>query len=141
MIAARQIAQRQAPMRDRMRKGPRVKTVVRRRYAMFARVALFLSVPFVLVMAYVALTANLTSLGYKSARAGAERDALQAQIARLDERVSQLQSPERLAALAARLGMHDPHSYAVVRLPQEPQPNGARRVAILSTVTDWLKLP
>ena len=141
MIAARQIAARHEPMRDRMRKGPRVKTVVRRRYATFARVALFLGVPFLLVMAYVALTANLTSLGYKAARAGAERESLQAEIARLDDRISQLQSPERLAAVAASLGMHDPHRYAVVRLPQETLASGPRSVAILSTVTDWLKLP
>lgn len=141
MIAARQLYREEKPRRPAS-KGPRVKTVVRRRYATFARVAVFLAVPFLVIMAYVASTANLTSLSYKAARAGVERETLQAEIARLDDRVSQLQSPERLAAIAAKLGMRDPHRYAVVRLPQEPLVAGApRHVAILSTVSDWLKLP
>jgi hypothetical protein len=36
---------------------------------------------------------------------------------RLDDRIAHLQSRERLADLAARLHMHDPHVYAVVDVP------------------------
>ncbi len=46
---------------------------------------------------------------------------------RLDDRIARLQSPERLAALAAALKLHDPHVYAVVRVPEpkaQPQAHG-----------------
>ena len=42
-----------------------------------------------------------------------------------------------IAALAARLNMHDPHVYAVVRLP-EPKPQSAPHcLAFLGAVSDW----
>jgi len=81
-------------------------------------VALAILVP---LLTYVALYANLTSLGYAIVRAERDRNALIDETQRLDARLARLQAPDRLAALAAKLKMHDPHVYAVVRLP-EPQP-------------------
>ncbi|HEV3086224.1 MAG TPA: hypothetical protein VGX96_03280 [Candidatus Elarobacter sp.] len=80
------------------------------------------------LLAYVALTASLTSLNYALSRAEHDRTALVEETQRLDERLARLQSPERLAALAAKLKLHDPHVYAVVRVPEpkppQPKPTG-----------------
>ena len=79
------------------------------------------------LLAYVTLTANLTSLNYALARTDTERMALLEDSQRLDERIARLQSPDRLAALAGKLKLHDPHVYAVVRVPDakpQPRPTG-----------------
>jgi hypothetical protein len=82
---------------------------------------------FVPLLAYVALTANITSLNFALARASHERIKLLEDSQRLDDRIARLQSPERLAALATKLQLHDPHVYAVVRVPEpkaQPRPTG-----------------
>ena len=80
------------------------------------------------LLAYVALTASLTSLNYALARAEHDRTELIDQTQRLDDRLARLQSSDRLAALAAKLKLHDPHVYAVVRVPEpkppQPKPTG-----------------
>ena len=113
----------------------RVKTATRRRtrrtkrrvHAPLLAVALLTAVLLIPLLAYVTLTANVTSLNYAVAREESERTALLDQTQRLDDRILQLESPERLANLAARLKLHDPHVYAVVRLPEpkaQPRPQG-----------------
>jgi hypothetical protein len=80
-----------------------------------------------MMLAYVGLTAAVTSQTYRVAQAQRERAALVADALQNDEAIAQLQSPERLAAIAAKLHMHDPHVYAVVRLPDpkpRPKPTG-----------------
>ncbi|HEY0396726.1 MAG TPA: hypothetical protein VGD01_19775 [Candidatus Elarobacter sp.] len=88
------------------------------------------------LLAYVTLTANLTSLSFALARAEHDRTGLVTETQRLDDKIAGLQSPERLAALAGKLKLHDPHVYAVVRVPEpkaaQPQPAG---LAFLGT---WL---
>jgi cell division protein FtsB len=74
------------------------------------------------LLIYVTLTANLTSLNFALSHAEQDRTALSTETQRLDDKIAGLQSPERLAALAARLKLHDPHVYAVVRLPDPKQP-------------------
>jgi len=86
--------------------------------------AIVLLVP---LLGYVTLTANLTSLNYSLARAERDRTALLGDMQRRDEQIARLESPDRLAAVAAALGMHDPHVYAVVRVPApkpQPKPTG-----------------
>jgi hypothetical protein len=73
------------------------------------------------LLAYVTLTANVTSLTFAIARTERERTVLVGDTQRLDDRIARLQSPDRLAALAGKLKLHDPHVYAVVRVP-EPKP-------------------
>ncbi len=80
-----------------------------------------------IMLAYVQLTAAVTSTTYRLAQAHRERAALLADSLQNDETIAQLQAPERLAGLAVKLGMHDPHVYAVVRLPEakvQPKPSG-----------------
>ncbi|HWT04922.1 MAG TPA: hypothetical protein VN224_04125 [Xanthomonadales bacterium] len=79
------------------------------------------------LLGYVTLTSRLTSLNYALVRTDLERIALLEDTQRLDERIAHLQSPDRLAALAAKLKLHDPHVYAVVRVPEpkpQPRPTG-----------------
>ncbi len=82
-----------------------------------ARIALAFAVVLVPVMTYVLLMGNLTALNYSLASATQQKSALVEETMRLDDRIAQLQSRERLAVLAARLHMHDPHVYAVVDVP------------------------
>jgi hypothetical protein len=79
------------------------------------------------LLAYVALTSHLTSTSYALAREENERTAVLEETQRLDDRIARLRSPERLAAIAAHLKMHDPNDYAVVRVPQpkaQSRPSG-----------------
>jgi len=91
------------------------------------------------LMLYVMLTANLTSLNYKLARVQAQKTELLAQTMRQEDRIAKLESRERLAALAARLGMHDPQVYAVVTLPAPPRSRTAPHgIALLGAMNQWL---
>ena len=79
------------------------------------------------LLAYVTLTSRLTSLNYALVHTDLQRTALLEDTQRLDERIARLQSPDRLAALAVKLKLHDPHVYAVVRVPEpkpQPRPTG-----------------
>jgi hypothetical protein len=79
------------------------------------------------LLGYVTLTSRLTSLNFALVHTDLERIALLEDTQRLDERIARLQSPDRLAALAAKLKLHDPHVYAVVRVPEpkpQPRPTG-----------------
>jgi cell division protein FtsB len=89
-----------------------------------AMLALVLLLP---PLGYVTLTANVTSLSFALVRSERERTALSNDTQRLDDKIARLQSPERLAALAGKLRLHDPHVYAVVRVPEpkaQPKPTG-----------------
>jgi hypothetical protein len=91
------------------------------------------------IMFYVMLTANVTSLNYKLARVQAQKTALQAQTLRQEDRIAKLLSRERLAAVAARLHMHDPQVYAVVTLPATPRaPARERGIALIGAMNQWL---
>ncbi len=117
----------------------RRKTTARLRYAHLTRFTCGLVIVLLTLMSYLGLMAKLTSVNYAVARAAHERAILQDQTLRLDDRLSQLRSHERLAQIAARLDMHDPLSYAIVRLPGVPAREIMRpRLAFLSTVAGWL---
>ncbi|HYL27504.1 MAG TPA: hypothetical protein VEW74_06685, partial [Candidatus Nitrosotalea sp.] len=88
----------------------------RARYVGVARVSVALLGILLLLMTYVLLTSNLTGLSYAVAKASAQREALQEETTRLDDRIAALRSDDRLAQLAARLGMREPAALAVVRI-------------------------
>jgi hypothetical protein len=127
--------------RSRAATRRRVARAQRRGYLAFLRVAAAVAVFVLPLMLYVTLTANLTSLSYALTRAEAQKTELLAQTMRQDDRIAKLESRERLAALAARLHMHDPRMYAVVTLPVEPTaPAPGRGIALLGAVGQWLDL-
>jgi cell division protein FtsL len=86
-------------------------------YTILTRIAISFAVVLVPVMIYVLLMGNLTALNYSLAHATQQKSALVEETMRLDDRIAQLQSRERLADLANRLHMHDPSVYAVVDVP------------------------
>jgi cell division protein FtsL len=111
--------------RKRVRRARRNRRKLHRPVALVFTLVCAVLVP---LLAYVTLTANLTSLNYALARETHEKTALVEETQRLDDRIVQLTSAERLANLATGLKMHDPHVYAVVSVPQakppQPRPTG-----------------
>jgi hypothetical protein len=103
-------------------------------YALPARIATCVAVVLVPVMIYVLLMGNLTALNYSLAHATQQKIALQEETMRLDDRIAQLQSRERLAGLAARLHLHDPHVYAVVDVPGPAAVPPANGIAFLGAL-------
>jgi hypothetical protein len=88
----------------------------RARYVGVSRVSMVLFCVLALLMGYVVLTSSLTGMSYAVAKARAQREALQEESLRLDDRIAALRSDDRLAILAARLGMREPTHFAVVRI-------------------------
>jgi cell division protein FtsL len=134
-----------SPIPDRPRKSAqrRHARTRRTRYVAAIRVLGTLTIVVALVMSYLALMANLTSLNYRIGRASEQRAALQEETMRLDDRIAHLESRERLAELAMKMGMQEPHIYAVVS-PDDAKPankTGPGGIALLGSVADWLKGP
>jgi hypothetical protein len=121
-------AAQRAPLQEPRRvvhvRAATIRRVRRTRRRMRAPVLALLSLTLVALLpllGYVTLTSHLTSLNYALVHTDLKRTALLEETQRLDERIARLQSPDRLAALAGKLKLHDPHVYAVVRVP-EPKP-------------------
>jgi len=113
----------------------RTRRARRRLHAPVRVVALVTVLLLLPLLGYTALTARLTSLNYALAHAEDDRTKLLAETQRLDDRIVRLRSPERLAALATALHLHDPHVYALVRVPEPqaaPKPSGIALFAWLS---------
>jgi cell division protein FtsL len=109
----------------------------RARYTSVARVFGGLICVLALLMTYVVLTSSLTGLSYAVARAGAQREALQEETMRLDDRIAALSSDDRLAAIAARLGMREPQTIAVVRIEQPHVAQAKPHFAVLSSLAGF----
>jgi len=87
------------------------------------------------VMVYVMLTSNITSLNYALANAEGQRTVLQQDVQRLDDQIAHLDSRERLAQVAAQLGMRDPARFEVVTLTPPVRDEKAGGLAFLG----WLR--
>jgi hypothetical protein len=135
VIAARAVPrpqpkQPQPPRRARAytRRGRRTRL---RGYAKPARIAAAVAIVLVPVMIYVLLMGNLTALNYSLAQATEQKSALVEETMRLDDRIAQLESRDRLAGVAARLHMGDPRVYAVVDVPAPAVAPPANGIAFL----------
>jgi phage shock protein A len=107
----------------------------RARYTGIARIAAVLACVLVLLMAYVVLTSSLTGLSYAVASAQQQREALEEETMRLDDRIAALRSDDRLSAIAARLGMHEAQRFAYVQLPSQREvASKQQRFAVLSSI-------
>lgn len=124
------------PRRARIATKTRIVHNSRARYSAIWRVCGVLGVVLVALLGYVMLMSNMTSLTYSLAKAHHEREVLQQQTARLDERLSTLRSQERLAAVAAKLGMHEPQQFALVSLETAPAVREGS-VPMLSSIAGW----
>lgn len=112
----------------------RRKRARRRRSLVPLRLVGAIAVGALLVLGYEGLFANLNGLAYSLDHANAQRAALIEENARLDDRVAHLASRDRLAGVAAKLGLHDPQTYAVVRVPAPRASAPPHGLALL----DWL---
>ena len=108
----------------------------RARYVGIIRVCSGLGLLLFAFLGYVMLTSNVTSLTYAVARAHHQREALQEETARLDDRIAALRSQERLAAIAAKLGMHESQQFALVTLGAPPVAR-ANAFPVLSSIAGW----
>lgn len=117
----------------------RAQRAQRRNTIAFGRVLAFVAAAAVPVLAYVMLTAMLTSTSYALAHATQAKAQLLEESQRLDDRIARLESPERLAQVAAQLHMHDPRTYAVVDLPDLRAPEPPRGIAFFGSAGNWLK--
>jgi cell division protein FtsL len=113
---------------------------VRRRYRHLSGVCLTICLVTGLVMVWLLLVASITRTSYEISKVNRERAALEDQTTRLDDTIARLESRDRLAMVAASLGMSDPRTFAIVQLPQTAHPNApARGLAFLSAIGDWIK--
>jgi cell division protein FtsL len=99
----------------------------RSRYAGLRNVMLAIASVMTVLLLEVVLSAQITANAYAVDRAHAQRTELELQTARLDDEIAALSSDDRLAALAAKLGMIQPQRFLLVSLQaqapaRQPQP-------------------
>ncbi len=107
----------------------------RARYGTIFRIVGGLSAALLVLMLYVMLLSNATSLSYSLDRARHERGKLQEETARMDDRIAKMSSDERLASIAAKLKMTDPQTFAIVQLA--PPPVTASRYPVFDSIAAW----
>ncbi|MGA8533950.1 MAG: hypothetical protein WB615_07560 [Candidatus Tumulicola sp.] len=109
----------------------------RARYSSIARVSAAIGGLLLLFMMYVLLTSTLTGLSYAVANAQQQRETIQEESMRLDDRIAALRSDDRLSVLAAQLKMTEPERFAVVRVTRPPAGLDHPRVAVLSSLAGF----
>ncbi len=109
----------------------------RARYEGVGRIMASLMVVLALLMSYVVLTSSFTGRSYAVAKASAQREALQEETMRLDDRLSSLRSDDRLAGLAAQMGMREPQRFAVVRIEPPRIARARARFPMLSSLAGF----
>lgn len=119
----------------------RIASASRSRYGTVVRVSAILGGVLAMLMFYVMLTSNLTGLTYAVSKAELKREALQEGNLRLDDRIAALTSDDRLAAIAARLGMEPPQHFAMVRAAEPKAAPAPPRFALLSSLAGLLMPP
>jgi len=124
----------------------RRKRSVSLRYRSIVRIVGTLGVVTLMVVGYLWLMANVTKMNYEYAKATHERTRLLDQTSRLDDQIAHLESRERLAAIAAKLGMTEPARFGVATLTPlqslaavQTSGQAVRGVALLPAITDWLR--
>jgi cell division protein FtsL len=92
----------------------------RSRYAAVTWITFGVAVALAILLAYVRLTSSITALSYAVDRAHGQRADMQMQDARLDDEIASLTSDDRLASVAARLGMVQPTQFVRISLLPAP---------------------
>ncbi len=110
-------------------------------HAAFRRIIATATIVTTLVIGYVMLTASLTRTNFQIVKAQRERTALSDETTQLEDKLEHLESRDRLAAIAAKLGMHDASAYAVVEIPVDPAVarHRTRGLAFFPSLAGWIK--
>ena len=118
----------------------RARTARLRRRSLAAMLAVLVPLTLV-VVGYLALMANVTRLSYELGKENARQAALLDRTSRLEDRIAQLASRERLEGMAARLGMRAAQSLTVATLlPPPPKRERPRGLAFRAPIaTGWLR--
>jgi cell division protein FtsL len=95
------------------------------------------AVALVVVGPYLMLTSGVYKLNYQLVALSDKRAELRDEAVRLDDRIEQLRSRDRLAAIAQQLGMRDAQRYALVDVPQ-PERDRPHGLAFLP-IANWLR--
>lgn len=113
----------------------------RLRYRLIGRTLVLVGMATVVVLAYLALMANITRLHYEIGNAKRVRAQLASATARNDDEIARLTARDRLSAIAMRLGMREADSITVVSLPppRHRVERPAHGVAFLSSMAGWFK--
>jgi ABC-type Fe3+ transport system permease subunit len=104
------------------------------RYAMTVRIAAIAGTLTACVVVYLALMGNVERMNYELARVDRERAALVEKSTQLDDTLARLRSRERLARVAASLGMRESTTFVSISLPADrpkPEPGGLAFLAKL----------
>ena len=125
------------PRSSRAATSSRIAKNERERYNGIVRVSIALGSLLALLLIYVMLTSNLTGLTYAVSNAQHKRAALQEDSMRLDDRIAALRSDDRLSAVAARLGMHEPQRFALVKLGTPAVADARPHLAVLSSLAGF----
>ncbi|HUA08115.1 MAG TPA: hypothetical protein VMA98_02505 [Candidatus Acidoferrales bacterium] len=133
MVAPQRIGN---PRSARTATQTRIVKNTRARYNGIVRVTAGLLVSLAALMLYVLLQSNATGLSYALDKAQARRDALLEQTARLDDKIAQASSEERLAAIASKLHMRDAQTFAVVRI-EAPKLVAKTKFPALDAIIAW----
>jgi cell division protein FtsL len=104
----------------------------RRRYETTLRIVATVGVLTMAVVFYLGLAANVMRLNYELGKMVRERSRLVDETQRLDDQIAQLQSRDRLAAVAASLGMRQADTFVAVVVPLPERPAPPRRLAFLN---------
>ncbi len=99
----------------------RIARNTRSRYATHGYITAGVTAALVVLLSYVLLTANITALAYSIDRTHEEQSEMQAQVARYDDEIASLTSDDRLASVAAKLGMVQPDRFLRISLLPQPQ--------------------
>ncbi len=106
-----------------------------RGYASLVKILETASVLTLAIVVYLGLMANVTRMNYDLSRATREKTRLFDESSRMNDQIARLASRERLAHLAASLGMRQPQSFAQVTLPTQHSEALPHGLAFLP----WLK--
>ncbi|MGH7729036.1 MAG: hypothetical protein ACREM2_09615, partial [Vulcanimicrobiaceae bacterium] len=107
----------------------------RARYRGLVRLLATIALGTLAITGYLWTLADVTKLNYALDEARGVRGRLLDEDLRLQDRLARLESRERLATIAARLGMHDAASFVAIRLPPPRRAPAERGLAFL----EWLR--
>jgi hypothetical protein len=110
------------------------------RYRSIVQMLLVLGTVTLGVVVYLGLLANVTRLTYEQARLDQTHARLVDDAARLDDQVARLESRDRLAVIAARLGMRESRRFDLAVVPPERADVVAQRnVLLIPAIASWLR--
>ncbi len=106
----------------------------RLRYVVTTRIVAVVAAMTLVVVTYLGLVGNVERMNFELSHAEADRAKLVAQTEKLDDQIARLRSRERLAKIAAQLGMHESQTFAAIGVPvplPKPAPAGLALLARL----------